>query len=314
MKCITIRDDYVFLNESSEITLSKDQEKDLINQFLDYINNKEEKDFVESSLVNILYSLNAKDILNIKVVDRDIKSDLSSAYGYYSAYENKIYLVVDKSNFNTKWFGLKTDYNNFYKNDLSKFVKTMIHELMHYACSNYYNDYIKIWNSTFKQFIYDVLSNVLRFYFSDFVSTEVFKTISSDAFIKDPNFKRAFDTYYNSLLINIRFRYKSLIKRYNDVLSTLYSKHSFEYARFFDNILINAIKLQSGDFSDVPLKLYRCINKAYIDLESNFSNIKMSELFYQELLDFSEISCVLANYYKYTTKYSKMILDTLELI
>ena len=159
-----------------------------------------------------------------------------------------------------------------------------------------------------------MLSNVVKFYFSDFVDPDVFKAVSSAQFIESVPFRKAYDTYYNSLLINIRFRYKSLVKRYNDVLSTLYSKHPFEYARFFDNILINTLKLQNGDFSDVSIALYRCIQKAYIDMEPELASVKMNELFYQEMLDFSEIACVFANHYKHSRKYSKLVLDTLQLI
>lgn len=303
-----------FLDESLQLT--DDQEKHILNQFLTFLQSKEDKDPVELELVRVLTILNERGRFHLQLIDRsNVKSrDLSAAYGYYSAYENIVYLVVDKSNFESKWLGLATNFNMLQDDSIRMFVSTCIHELIHYTCTNHYQDFIMIWNSTFRQHLWNIFSNIVNFCYQDFVEPETFQSTTQQAFLESTNFRKAFDTYYNSLLINIKFRYKSIVKRYNDILSTLYSKHPFEYARFFDNILISTIKLQNGDYSDLAIKLYRCIHKAYIDMEPELASVKMNELFYQEMLDFSEISCVFANHYKNSKKYSKLVLDTLKLI
>ena len=312
MKYVEYYGSSIFLNESFQMT--DEEELSLLEQILNSLQEKPNKTEIEEVLINLLYSLKDRSILKLKFVNRNEKSDISNAYGYYSSYENLIYLVLDKSNFDTKWFGLKTDYTKIVTSNFDHLIQTLLHELIHYTCSNYYQGFIQLWNDTFKSFLYYTFKNLVNFYFSDFVSIEVFKSMSPKTFIDNIDFKKTFDTYYNSLLINIKFRYKSFIKKYNDILSTLYSKYNFQYARFFDNVLINAIKLQNGDYSDTPLKLFNCIKKAYRDLEPSLNNINMHVLHYQEILDFSEIACVLSTYYKYSPTYSKLILKTLQLI
>ena len=309
------------LNKSIILLENIDHEREdkLIVQILNSLSNRlNDNDIIMTELLRTLTNLHNKDQFHIMLIDRnnpnDKDSDLSNAYGYFSAYENNIYLVTDKSNFERKWLGLMTNYDTFKSNDISLFISTCLHELMHYACTNYFNSYVKIWRETIRSFIWNVFNNVRSNYFYDFVDNDVFNNITSKNFINSSGFKDAFDAYYNSLIINIKFRLKSLTKRYNDVLSTLYSKHDYKYARFFDNILVNAIKLQEGNISKTALKLYGSIYKAYIDIEPTLSNVKINNYFYQELLDFSEISCVLANYYKYAPKHIMHIKKTLALI
>lgn len=313
MKIPNIYRQYKILDES--IDLSEEQEKAILQQFLTYLDQKNDKDQIETIIVRILNILFSRNRFRLQLIDRSDPqyNDLSRAYGYYSAYENIIYLIMDKSNFTNEKY---TKLNN---RDLTLFIETCIHELIHYTCTNYYLGFIKIWDSIFRQHTYHIFSNVVNLYFNDFIDNDTLvdsndKVITPDSFLKNINFNKAYYSYYNSLLINIRFRYKSLIKRYNDVLSTLYSKQDFIYARFFDNVLINTIKLQNGDFSDTSIKLYRCIQKAYIDMEPKLLNEMNHELFYQELLDFSEIACVFSNHYKVSTKFEKLIAETLKLI
>ena len=305
---------YNFLDES--IQIDEKQEKQLLSQFLTYFNQKEKENPVEELVINILNKLFENNKFHLQFINRDDpkEKDISKAYGYYSAYENNIYLIIDKSNFQTRWFGFQTDFSTLNNIKFDIFINTCVHELMHYACTNYYIQFIKIWRSTFRQFIWYVFNNVISYYFSDFVSDDIFANTTPKKFIENLAFKKAYDVYFNSLIINIRFKLSSLSKRYNDVLSTLYSQQPFEYARFFDNALINAIKLQNGTYSNAALKLYNCIHKAYIDLEPNLKNVKMNELFYQEILDFSEIACVLASYYNENINSLGLIEETLRLI
>ena len=309
-----LNNDYYFLNEAVQI--NPDQEKQLLSQFLDYLDKKEKNNKIEELLVKILNKLYVSNKFHLQLIDRnDPKTqEISKAYGYYSAYENNIYLIIDKSNFNKKWFGFQIDYNILNNIKFDIFIDTCVHELMHYACTNYYIQFIKLWRPTFRQYIWNVFYNIINFYFSDFVDNNIFANTTPKQFMENPAFKKAYDVYFNSLIINIRFKLSSLSKRYNDVLSTLYSQQPFEYARFFDNVLINAIKLQNGTYSDTAIKLYNCIHKAYIDIEPNLKDVRMSELFYQEILDFSEIACVLASYYKYNIDHINLIEETLNLI
>ena len=298
---------YLSILNESNLSLTEEQQNIIIQQFLDYLKNKPDKDSIELTIIKILDLLHSKQRFKLQLIDREdpTNKDLMRAFGYYSAYENNLYIVLDKSNF------IGSGYNKLQNKDLSIFLETCIHEVLHYISTNYYINYIAIWDPTFRSFIWRVLVNIIELYYEDFVEDD---DISKDAFLSDPRFGYAYKAYYNCILINLRFRYKSLIKRYNDCLSTLYSKQSFEYARFFDNVLINTIKLQQADFSDCAVKLYRCIQKAYIDLEPALANHVNSELFYQELLDFSEISCIFANHYKLSSKFTKLIQDTLNLV
>ena len=104
--------EYELLDES--ITLTVEQETKLLTQFLQYLGTKANKDDIEKELVKILNLLNERGRFHLQLVDRkDQKNrDLAIAYGYYSAYENTIYLVLDKSNFESKWLGLITDFNS----------------------------------------------------------------------------------------------------------------------------------------------------------------------------------------------------------
>ena len=307
-------DTYNFLDESIEI--NTEQERKLLAQFLDYFNKKEKNNKIEELVINILNKLFENNKFHLQLIDRNDpkEKDISKAYGFYSAYENNIYIIIDKSNFEKKWFGFQIDYNTLNNIKFDIFINTCVHELMHYACTNYYIQFIKIWRSLFRQYVWNVFSNVINYYFSDFVDSNTFTNIAPKKFIENISFKKAYDVYFNSLIINIRFKLSSLSKRYNDVLSTLYSQQPFEYARFFDNVLINAIKLQNGTYSDSAIKLYNCIHKAYIDIEPVLKDIKMNELFYQEILDFSEIACVLASYYNYNINHIGLIENTLNLI
>lgn len=309
-----LNNNYYFLNES--VGISPIQEKQLLSQFLDYLNKKEKNNKIEELLVKVLNKLFENDKFHLQLIDRNDPKiqEISKAYGYYSAYENNIYLIIDKSNFDKKWFGFQINYNVLNNIKFDVFTNTCVHELMHYACTNYYIQFIKLWRATFRQYIWDVFYNIINFYFSDFVDDNIFTNTTPKNFMEDPAFKKAYDVYFNSLIINIRFKLSSLSKRYNDVLSTLYSQQPFEYARFFDNVLINAIKLQNGTYSDTAIKLYNCIHKAYIDIEPNLKDVRMTELFYQEILDFSEIACVLASYYNYNINHINLIEETLSLI
>lgn len=315
MKFIDYFDSSFCLSESFEIT--PETESSLLNQLLDSLRNKATKDNIEEILVNILYSLKDKGVLKLKFVNRNSSSKESfntRVYGFYSPFDNVIYLCLDDSNFDTKWFGMVSDYSKIIEKDYDRLLLTLLHELIHYTCVNRYLTFIKIWNDIFKKFLWAVFDNIAKYYFGDFVEIETFKNMTSSSFINSIDFKKSFDTYYNSQLINIRFRYKSHIKLYNDVLSTLYSKQKFEYARFFDNVLINALKLQREEFSNTPLEVFKCIRKAYTDIEPLMMDVKINSLHYQELFNFSEISCIMANNYRHSPLFTKLILNTLKSI
>ena len=286
----------------------------LITQLLNALKNKPNLDEVEMELLRALQRLALKDRLRIKIYDDDYETNAGRTYGYFSPFQNCIYLMAAKTDFQTKWLGLATNYDLINDNSFEHFTLTILHELIHYVCSNSYESYCKLWKDTIKNFLWIVFNNICDSYFFDFVSKDVYNNISSKDFINSNNFKKAFDTYYNSLSINMKFRSSSFTKRYNDLLSTLYSKHNFAYARFFDNVLINVHKLATGDFTKTSVGVYNCIKDAYPMLVPDLQNVKINNLFYQELYEFSEISCVLATYYKYAPKYKQLIIETLDLV
>lgn len=289
-------------------------QNELVNQVLTTLKNRSNLDDIEIELLRALQRLAQKGRFKIKIYEAGSDDENEYTYGYFSAFENCIYLIANKKDFQTKWLGLAVDYDNFSNESFDHFISTALHELMHYTCSNAYESYNKIWRKTFRSFLWSVFDNICNNYFFDFVSKDVYDNVTNKAFISSPDFKRAFDAYYNSLSINMRFRSSSFIKRYNDLLSTLYSKHNFRYARFFDNILVNVHKLAIGEFTPTSLKIYQCIGEAYSAIEPSLKNVKINNLFYQEMYEFSEISCVLSTYYKNAPKHRNSIIETLKLI
>lgn len=295
--------------------LTPGQEKALLNQFLQLLSENISGDNIATLLYNILLNLNERGQFHLQLVDRDDKTnDMSDAYGYYSAYENNIYLVVDKTNFASKWFGLATDYDTLNSVDLTRFKKTCVHEMMHYCCTNYYQAFLKIWYQPIRTYIWNVFTYLVENYFYDFVDRDTFNKYTPKQFLAHPNFKKGYETYYNSISINMRFRLKSSAKRYNDVLSNLYSKQDFLFARFIDNILVGAMKLREHMFNEQSFKIYIALKNSYIKMEPTLANIKMNIGFCQELLDFSEIPCVFATFYDSCPLHSKYIEETLKLI
>ena len=296
--------------------LDKESERILINNFLNSLENKITDNEIEKELLRTLRSLNSRDQFRIRFVNntdsRD--DDLVGAYGYYSSFDNTICLIADYKYFETKWFGLKTDYSTFKDEYMNHFLTTCLHELMHYASTNIAENFLKIWRPTMYTFIYNVFQNLCQLSFYNFVDKDVFKSMNYKKFMETNEFKKAFDIYFKSVIINIRFRMKSLVKRYNDILSTLYSKHNFQYARFFDNVFINAIKLSEHRFTKASTDLFNSIRLSYNVIEPTFSDIKMNSLFYQEILDFSEIPCMLSTYYEYVSRNVNNIISTLKLI
>ena len=248
------------------------------------------------------------------VTNNDSDRMIKYTYGYYSAYENSIYLVVDKDNFESKWFGVATDYDNFTEKSIRSFVITCTHELMHYCSNTYYEAFIKIWRQTMYTHIWDVFKNIIDRDYYEFMDPISAHNISQKEFINNPSYKATFDAYFNSIMINIRFRLQSLNKRYNDILSTLYSRQKFMYARFFDNVLVSGIKLHEGVFNNTTMKIYHAIQSAYYNMSPMFRNIKMYSMFYQELFDFSEVACIFATYSKWAPDQAKLVLKTLQLI
>lgn len=306
------------VSKSSYINSLSTKEDKYIVLFLNKLAKEAQRlnDPIYKQLYTSLVSLYHRGCFKLHFMDRNAEKDnlMRYTYGYYSAYENAIYLVVDKNNFETKWLGLATDYDNFTEKSIKSFVVTCVHELMHYCCNNYNESFVKIWRQTIYTHIWNTFKNLIDSSFYDFVDPISAHNISAEQFFNDPNYKKAFDTYFNSIMINIKFRLHSLTKRYNDILSTLYSKHPFLFARFFDNVLVCGIKLHEGIFTSVTMKIYYALQKAYYDVNPQFRNIKMYSLFYQEMFDFSEIACIFATYAKYAPKQQHLVIKTLELI
>lgn len=289
-------------------------EKDIISKILGVLEKSAGSD-IEEGLVKSLSRLNDRDQFHVQLIDRSSprNRELRYAYGYYSAYDNNIYLVTDETNFGKKWFGLASDFSEIRIDEMHNFASTCLHELMHYACTNFFEAFNKIWRNTIKSYAWALFQGIVNTAFFDFADRSVFSSVGSREFLMSPDFRRAFDAYYTSVTINTRFRLKSITKRYSDILSTLYSKHSFAYARFFDNILVNAIKLQEGNFSKASMKLYSCLRNTYYVIEPSLADVKIKSLHYQEIFDFSEIVCVLATHYDKLVKNKGNILDTLSL-
>lgn len=299
------------------IEITKEQEKAIINSYLKEIQHRVDKFAPNIKLIKILQNLHQYNQLHIKIVDRDDPSEkLRNSYGYYSSYDNDIHLVLDKRFFKSGMFGLSTDYNNINIDDISvlRVIYTCIHELMHFTCNNRYTQYNDIWKEPFKKFITYFFNGIINNNFYDYLDASVINKYTPATFMKNPMFKEAFNRYYNSILINMQFRIKSTLKRYNDIMSTLYSKSDFEYARFFDNILVNALKLQEGVYTTQSYNIYNTLKNTYYLMEPTLKGAKLNSLHYQELFDLSEISCIFAAYYRFAPKYNKYVDKTLALL
>ena len=303
-----------------EEQLTPEQDKDLVQKFLSSFSGKiESSDEITTILYKVLVNLFNKNQLHMQFINRNNISNniMNLAYGYYNSYENNIYIMVDKDTFESKWLGLATDYSTIKDVHINAFITTCLHELIHFICTNYFNSFMSVWKSVFHRHIWYIFTYLINNNFYGFVDKETFKNISPKSFIEDPNFKKAFDQYFNSISVNMRFKIRSDTKRYNDILSTLYSKQNFKFGRFVDNVLINAMRIKDQSFGKTSTLLYQAIAYAYISLEPNLNN-NLKELnkilFWQELFDFSEIACVFATIYKYCPIHSKHVKETLLLV
>lgn len=285
--------------------------KDLILDSLHDLSNRANNELY-SKIVNCLMRLNYRD--KFKITFNSKLDDEISTYGYYSAYDNTMHLIVNKNDFGRKWFGLITDYDAINTKSIDAFMSTCAHELMHFCCTNYYEKYIAIWKDTMYKHLWTTYNILVNTALYSYIDNNNYSDITPKKFLEDPLFKKTFDAYFNSLLINVQFRLRTFIKRYNDILSTMYSKFPFKYARFFDNVIISGSKLPEGIFKHNTIALYKAIKEAYYILEPELKNVKINSLFYQEVLDLSEISCIFATYYQYAPKYQKMVYNTLSLI
>nr|DAE84980.1 MAG TPA: hypothetical protein [Caudoviricetes sp.] len=303
---------------SKNFKLVNDRYDKYIDMFMDKLKNEAARtnDPIYKQLYIALDNLYNRGQFKIHFIDANKDSDrmIKYTYGYYSAFKNSIYLVVDKDNFESKWFGVATDYDNFTEKSIKSFVVTCTHELMHYCSNTYYESFVKIWRQTMYTHIWNVFKHIIDRDFYEFVDPISAHNFSQKDFLESADYKATFDAYFNSIMINIKFRLQSLNKRYNDILSTLYSKQKFMYARFFDNVLVSTIKLHEGVFNDTSMKIYHAIQSAYYDMAPSFRNIKMYSMFYQELFDFSEVACIFATYAKWAPDQMKLVLKTLQLI
>lgn len=299
------------------ITLTAKQEKKVINDYIDQLSTITEKYIPGLPLIKVLKVLADRNLFHIKIVDRNNKDEkLSATYGYYSSFENDINLVLDSRAFQTKWFGMQPDYNviNVSEESLARFIYTSTHELMHFVCSNRFISYLNIWRNSFKEYINTFFNNIITYNFYDYLDSQSLHKFNQKKFMGSNVYKETVNKYINSITINMKFRLKSTLKRYNDIMSTLYSHTDFEYARFIDNILISALKLQDGIYNSYSYTIYNNLKNTYYQLEPTLKNTKMTSLCYQELFDFSEISCVYAGYYKYCPNHQEQIIRSLELI
>ena len=269
----------------------EEREKQILKDLLILIESITSNNLLFTEVYRVLKVLNEKDQLFVQLVQDE--DDGPKVMGFYSSLTNKIAVVVRKSNFEKKFFGLMTDYDTINKESLEFLMYTFAHELMHYCAHNYTIGFRKIWNNAHRMLLKDIMITLASEYSELFMPIEIKEKKASKIAI-DPKFNRVFDAYYNSARISDMMRMVSLNTIYNQTIAQIYKTGAFEWARFFDNVLIAAISIMEGELNAHAAALFKTIKNSYLTLWPALKDSKkFKSLFYQEILYPSEISCIL---------------------
>lgn len=255
----------------------------------------------------------------LEVVEADPREDkqVGKIMGYYSSYTNTVHVVIRKEDFDKKWFGLFTDYDNFNKESVVKIFYIFLHELCHYTAHNQTLGYRRVWNSPQKLLLQQVMIELITEYGDLFMPEGLNGKIRLKTLLDDPGFNRAFSVYYESIRRSDMIRIVNLQNLYSITSDNMYKAVAFKWARFFENVMIAAMEISYGEPTSASKALYKALRNGYLSFWPGLrESTRFNSLFYQEVLYPSEISCIVVGSGEHVRdrKIKDMALKTLALI
>jgi hypothetical protein len=313
------------------------KEQNIFNTFIEILKfiQKKEKDVVLGEIVKSMLTLRSLNRLYIRLLEGAEAQEYKHLYGFYSPFRNYIVVMFRKEMFAKKFFGLITDYGNINRDAINSLKSTFVHEMMHYVANNAFPGYMKVWNNEFRPFLFEFFKTVLRNNFDEFYSdsdrdskinqdpkelNDSDKTSarrSYDEVVAHPDFNKAYDIYYNTVVEAIRYKSLTWQRIYEAVIEPIYKEVDFHIARYFDNIMTTAMEIRESHYlNKTTISIYFGILDVY---KLRYPKIKgylntVPSLFHQEIYTPTEVSSYLSEFWKYDSHIADLVIDTLSLV